>query len=104
MLKKIPVGQLRVGMHLHALEGPWMSHPFWRTRFVVSNPADLRKLLDSAVTEVWIDPALGLDVAAPEPEAPAAPAARLPAAPNRRFRSPGASRLRRRRCGPCALR
>lgn len=63
-LKKIPVEQLRVGMHLHALEGSWMSHPFWRTRFVISDPADLRRLRDSAVREVWIDPGLGLDVAA----------------------------------------
>jgi HD-GYP domain-containing protein (c-di-GMP phosphodiesterase class II) len=86
MLKKIPVSQLRVGMHLHALEGPWMSHPFWRTKFVVRDPADLRKLRDSDITEVWIDPELGLDVAPPESALPASPApaptavARLPSA------------------------
>ncbi len=73
MLKKIPVSQLRAGMHLHALEGSWIDHPFWRTRFVLSDPADLRQLRESAVTEVWIDPALGLDVAAHE-------TVRLPAA------------------------
>ncbi len=80
MLKKIPVGQLRVGMHLHALEGPWMSHPFWRTKFVLRDPADLRKLLDSSVTEVWIDPGLGLDVAELE-TAEASPPPALAAAP-----------------------
>jgi HD-GYP domain-containing protein (c-di-GMP phosphodiesterase class II) len=73
-------------MHLHALEGPWMSHPFWRTKFVVRDPADLRKLRDSDITEVWIDPELGLDVAPPESALPASPApaptavARLPSA------------------------
>jgi hypothetical protein len=37
MLKKIPVPQLRLGMHLHALEGPWLEHPFWKTRFVITD-------------------------------------------------------------------
>jgi HD-GYP domain-containing protein (c-di-GMP phosphodiesterase class II) len=72
MLKKIPVSELRLGMHLHALDGPWLSHPFWRTRFVIESSDDLKKLHGSAVTECWIDPGLGLDVAGPA--APAAPA------------------------------
>ena len=86
MLKKITVDQVRLGMHLHALEGPWMSHPFWKTKFVVNDPADLRKLLDSAVKEVWIDAGKGLDVATPD-ERPtvrppvAAPQVRPDAAP-----------------------
>jgi HD-GYP domain-containing protein (c-di-GMP phosphodiesterase class II) len=70
MLKKVPIRQLRLGMHLHALEGPWMSHPFWRTRFTLVDPADLQKLRDSGVAECWIDVAKGLDVA---PEAPPLP-------------------------------
>ena len=80
MLKKIPVGQLRVGMYLHALEGPWIDHPFWRNRFVLSSPADLRKLAESAVEEVWIDPGQGLDVAAPAAASDTSPASpRTPA-------------------------
>lgn len=83
-LKKIPVEQLRVGMHLHALEGSWMSHPFWRTRFVISDPADLRRLRESPVREVWIDPGLGLDVAEPDsPETPGQPHAAAAARPAR---------------------
>ncbi|OYU73985.1 MAG: hypothetical protein CFE45_35900, partial [Burkholderiales bacterium PBB5] len=27
-LKQIPVAQVRLGMHLHALDGDWMAHPF----------------------------------------------------------------------------
>ncbi len=83
MLKKVPVSQLRVGMYLHRLEGAWIDHPFWRTKFVLSDPGDLRKLADSAVREVWIDPAQGLDVAPsddgppPAPMPPAASALRL---------------------------
>jgi len=89
MQKKIPVAQLRVGMHLLRLEGSWISHPFWRTRFVIDDPKTLAQVRDSGVRECWIDTALGLDVAAPEaaagPTTPAASAApegaALPPAP-----------------------
>ena len=69
MLKKIRVDQVRLGMHLHALEGAWMDHPFWKTRFVIREAEQLKKLQDSVIAEVWIDPEKGLDVA---DEAPAA--------------------------------
>ena len=82
-LKKIAVAQLRLGMHLHALEGDWLDHPFWKSRFVLKDPADLQRLVDSPVRECWIDTSRGLDVAAAEPAsaepAPAAAAERLPA-------------------------
>ena len=95
MLKKIPVEQLRLGMHLHAMCGAWLDHPFWRTKFVLRDPADLEKLRASSVAEVWIDIAKGLDVEAPatgsapprgtaappaQPERTAPPPARSPAA------------------------
>jgi hypothetical protein len=41
MLKKIPVHQLSLGMHLQAFCGAWLDHPFWRTKFVLSDPKDL---------------------------------------------------------------
>jgi len=77
MHKKIPVNQLRVGMHLLRLEGSWISHPFWRARFVVQDPQVLAKVQASGVAECWIDTALGLDVASPETAAPALPVAQL---------------------------
>jgi len=83
MLKKIPVTQLRLGMHIHRLEGSWMSHPFWKTRFSLDDPADLRSIRASGVPACWIDPALGLDVAAPEPDAPAPRRDRVAAVPTR---------------------
>ena len=77
MLKKIRVDQLRMGMHLHRLEGSWINHPFWRARFVIGDATDLKRLLACDVAECWIDTALGLDVAAvpvaPEDSPPAAP-------------------------------
>jgi len=63
MLKKIAVSDLRMGMHLHKLEGAWIAHPFWKTRFVIDSSSDLQRLHDCGLAECWIDNALGLDVA-----------------------------------------
>jgi HD-GYP domain-containing protein (c-di-GMP phosphodiesterase class II) len=83
MLKKITVSQMRLGMHLHALDGAWLDHPFWKTKFVLSDPGDLERLRASGVTECWIDTAKGLDVGAAidTTEATAAPPAPATAAP-----------------------
>ncbi len=87
MLKKIAVRQLRLGMHVHKLEGRWIEHPFWKTRFVLDSADDLKRLQTCGVRECWIDIRLGLDVATPAAEAPAAPvrtasgSASSPAAP-----------------------
>jgi HD-GYP domain-containing protein (c-di-GMP phosphodiesterase class II) len=62
MLKKINIEHLRVGMHLHELCGSWMEHPFWRTRFVINDPKDIRLIAESGITEVWIDIKKGIDV------------------------------------------
>lgn len=62
MLKKIAVKDLRLGMHLHELCGSWMEHPFWRTKFTLKDPNDIRLIIDSGISEVWIDVTLGLDV------------------------------------------
>jgi putative nucleotidyltransferase with HDIG domain len=67
MLKKIPVQQLTVGMHLKEFCGSWMDHPFWRTGFVITNPKDIDSILASSIKEVWIDVGKGLDVAPGEP-------------------------------------
>ncbi len=73
MLKKIPVKQLRLGMHLHKLEGAWMTHPFWKTKFVIDSSSDLERLYTCGVGECWINTSLGLDVATPvEDDVPAA--------------------------------
>ena len=62
MLKRIPVEQLRLGMHLKEFCGSWMDHPFWRTGFVLKDPNDLALILASPIKEVRIDCSLGLDV------------------------------------------
>ena len=65
MLKKIAITELRLGMHLHELCGPWLDHPFWRAKFLLADPADIAKLRASGITECWIDNAKGHDVAPP---------------------------------------
>ena len=64
MLKKIPVSELRLGMHLHSFEAAWIDHPFWRTRFTLTDRADLAAIAASCVRECWIDVSLGDDVLA----------------------------------------
>lgn len=66
MLKRINVKQLRVGMYLQELGGSWMNHPFWRSKFVIVNPDDIREIVKSGIKEVVIDTAKGVDV---EPDA-----------------------------------
>lgn len=62
MLKTIPTHQVTLGMHIHALNGVWIDHPFWKSKFVLNDPEDLKKLRASSIKEVVIDIAKGLDV------------------------------------------
>ncbi|MEW5967732.1 MAG: HD-GYP domain-containing protein [Pseudomonadota bacterium] len=68
MRKKINVKDLRLGMHLDELCGTWMEHPFWRSKFTLTDPGDLRRIRESGIREVWIDVAKGLDVAGGTPQ------------------------------------
>lgn len=54
-------------MYIHELKGPWMEHPFWRTKFILKDETDLLKLKSSSLKQVVIDIKRGLDVL-PEPE------------------------------------
>lgn len=84
MLKKIPADAVRLGMYLHAFEGSWLSHPFWKNKFILDDPADVQRLRQSGLLAVWIDTSKGVDVvdpavvlstpaSTPPPEAPTAP-------------------------------
>jgi putative nucleotidyltransferase with HDIG domain len=67
MLKKIPTQQVELGMFLQSMEGSWLSHPFWKTKFVLREQADLDALLRSGVPAVWIDVSKGTDLSAEQP-------------------------------------
>jgi HD-GYP domain-containing protein (c-di-GMP phosphodiesterase class II) len=62
MLKKIPVSQLRIGMHVQEVCGSWLAHPFWRSAFRIETARQLQQL--RAVSAVVIDTSKGLDVEA----------------------------------------
>jgi putative nucleotidyltransferase with HDIG domain len=42
-----------------------MDHPFWRTKFVLEDPEDLRQIRACGIKELWIDVQKGIDVAGP---------------------------------------
>jgi HD-GYP domain-containing protein (c-di-GMP phosphodiesterase class II) len=62
MYKRISVQHLTTGMYVYEMCGAWLSHPFWRSAFLLSNPIDLQRLRQSSVKEVWIDPRRGKDI------------------------------------------
>ena len=67
-------------MYLHALEGNWLDHPFWRNGFLIQDARTLQKVLESGVQHCFINVEKGADApaqSAPEPvrssEPPPAP-------------------------------
>src|SRR6185503_3859413 len=84
---------LRLGMFIQSLEGSWFEHPFWKSRFLLSEMDDLRALQSSGIDAIWVDKDKSVAAAiahlvAPEPAArpdlgpaPAAPVAPVAPAP-----------------------
>lgn len=60
MLRKIAPDQVRLGMYIHGFEGSWFRHPFWRTRFLLTEAADLEAARVAAVKAVIVDISKGL--------------------------------------------
>ncbi|AGW90561.1 MULTISPECIES: HD-GYP domain-containing protein [Cupriavidus] len=73
MLRRIRSEQLQVGMFVARLGGPWINHPFWRAKFLVSHEDQIRQIRSAGVQEVWIDILKGRSL--PPPEAADAPVA-----------------------------
>ncbi|MBS1186171.1 MAG: hypothetical protein H6R04_189 [Burkholderiaceae bacterium] len=63
VIKKIDSSQLKVGMYIHDLSCDWLSHPFARSRFLLSSEQEIRKILNAGIHDVYIDTGKGLDVA-----------------------------------------
>lgn len=68
-LRTIHRDQVRLGMFVHRFNGPWLSHPFWRGRFLIARADQLEAILATAVDTLVIDEARGL----PLPSQPAPP-------------------------------
>lgn len=62
MLKKIPVRELILGMHIHEFCRPALGEPSWASQVDIEldNAELLRQIQQSAIKEVWIDTNLGL--------------------------------------------
>ena len=82
---RVRTEDLRLGMFVQSLEGSWFNHPFWKTKFLLTEGDDLRALQSSDVDAVWIDPQKSAAAAIAHLSAPvpaAAPTlAPVPAAP-----------------------
>lgn len=90
-LKQISTSQVEMGMFIHSFRGSWLSHPFWRARFLVTDESRLEAVRGSTLHGVVIDTDRGNDVPGSEEAPPYATIAR-PAIrpPSRRIVSPDA--------------
>lgn len=87
MLKRIDPRDVELGMFIHQLEGSWFSHPFWKSRFLLDDPAQLARLRASRVAGVVIDTDRGRDVNAVSAPGPAPSPIQPDAAPRRATRT-----------------
>ena len=51
-----------MGMFVHKLEGSWLKHPFWKSKFVLDDAVTLEDLRDADIDAVVIDLSKGRDV------------------------------------------
>jgi putative nucleotidyltransferase with HDIG domain len=97
MLKKITITDVRIGMFVASVEGPWFNHSLWKTRFLVKDGETLSRLQGSGVKELWIDTSKGRDVDQPrqpvEPT-PTVTAVEHPEPPKKRKRGSIADELK----------
>ena len=61
MLKRVPTDQIKLGMFIHKLEGSWFQHPFWKSKFLLTDEGMLQTLTSSDVPAVTIDTERGID-------------------------------------------
>ena len=88
MLKRISTSQVELGMFVHKLEGSWLKHPFWKTKFVLDDTETLQDLRDADIDGVVIDISKGLDVQPLRHAAAPRPAPAQTAPQRRRFVPP----------------
>ena len=49
MLVRIKPKDVAIGMFIHAFDGSWFDHPFWRSQFRVDTFEQLRRIRDSGL-------------------------------------------------------
>ena len=55
MLFRLKPEQVEIGMFVHAFEGRWIDHPFWRSRFMVETDEQRTRIRQSGVDALVID-------------------------------------------------
>ena len=61
MIKKIKTEQLKPGMFVHDFNCGWLNHPFLRNRVLLRSDADVEKVIEHRIRDVYIDTDHGLD-------------------------------------------
>lgn len=54
-MQRLTKDEIRLGMYIHRLEGPWLKHPFWRQSFLLTDPDDLELIRNGEFTAIVID-------------------------------------------------
>ena len=57
MLVRIEAEDVEIGMFIHAFEGSWFDHPFWRSYFRVETHEQLSRIRSSGIDGLVIDAA-----------------------------------------------
>jgi HD-GYP domain-containing protein (c-di-GMP phosphodiesterase class II) len=60
MLVRIEPEDVEIGMFVHAFEGSWFDHPFWRSNFRVETIEQLERIRNSGIEGLMIDPERGI--------------------------------------------
>lgn len=69
LIRLISSAELKVGMYITKLGGSWKNRPFWRSSFLLKDPADITLIQEAGIEEVWIDESKGIALeVAPVPE------------------------------------
>lgn len=55
MLVRIQPEDVEIGMFVHAFEGSWFDHPFWRSNFRIETLAQLERIRRSGIEALMID-------------------------------------------------
>lgn len=55
MLFRVTPDGAQIGMFVHAFEGRWIDHPFWRSRFLIETADQLARIRGSGVDALVID-------------------------------------------------
>ncbi len=61
MIKKVRAERLKPGMFVHDFNCGWLNHPFLRNRVLLKSDAEIEKILEHRIREVYIDTDHGLD-------------------------------------------